>query len=398
MQLSKACLVELSELSSKAERLARGNSSERKQADALMQRIGTLRQIGLSTKEIKEQYSDALIADVDTRPADQEYRYRFDRYVAGRLIDQEMRDFLSGTQSIFYTSGPSGGYMVPMSYDSTLREAMAQVDPVLDEKVCSFTMTPTPSLQPQQISGYDLSSIAAQNISEGSQQTGQVIPSVAGAVLASNKIFRASFGASWEAEEDIPAFSAKIVRASGVALSRAIGRSVISGRGSQYTSEIEGLVQLITPTQRNGTSGKLTLSDITSFYFAVNRFYRAAPKAGWLLSDGCYQLLRNATDNSGRPLIDVEGDTERLMGKPLFVSPSMATAYSSIGLTGALIFGDLSSIAIRASRPELRRSIENALVDITKGEALWTARCRADATYFDPSGGVTPPLVLATIN
>lgn len=398
MSLTKACILEISELSHRAEQLARGSASDRKQADVILQRIGNLRNIGLSSNEIRAQYAEALVEDTTRQHShdDAAYRTRFDRYVTGRASDVELRDFFAGAQSVTATLGPEGGFYVPFAYDATLREAMSQVDPVLDETVTSFSMTPGPTFQPEQVSGYDLSTVAAQLIGEATQQTPQTIPPVYGTVLRSNLIFRASFASSWEAEIDIPDFATKIVRAAGVALARRIGQSVLSGRGG---TDISGIVKSLgSPSVWNATNGKITLTDISNFYFSVNRFYRAAPKAGWLVTDSTYKMLRNSVDSQNRPLLDVEGDTERLLGKPLYVSPSLATLYSSIGLTGALIFGDLSSIVIRASRPELRYSIESELADITRGQALWTTRCRADAAYFDPSSGVTPPLVLAAIN
>jgi HK97 family phage major capsid protein len=118
----------------------------------------------------------------------------------------------------------------------------------------------------------------------------------------------------------------------------------------------------------------------------------------WLMNDAVYKFVRSAVDNSGRPLLNVVDDQELLLGKPVYVSPSLATIYSSLGLTGAIIFGDLSSIVVRASRPTFQRSIEQSQVDITKGEALYIVRCRADAAFFDPSSGITPPLTLSLVN
>jgi HK97 family phage major capsid protein len=256
-------------------------------------------------------------------------------------------------------------------------------------------MTDGPFLQPQQVSGYDLSTVSGQLVGETAQQTAQVIPTVAGATLRNNLTFRATFGASLEAEQDIPDFASKIVRAASVALARTIGLHVLTGRGG---SDITGIATTLTSSYTNATSGKITLTDLNNFYFGVNRWYRKSPKAGWLVSDGVYKFLRVATDSSGRPLLDVIDDQEVLLGKPVYLCPSLGATYLSLGLTGALIFGDLSHIVIRASRPTIQRTTQQAITDITRGECLFIARCRADATVFDPSNGSTPPLVLATIN
>jgi HK97 family phage major capsid protein len=397
MSLSNKAILEISELSTRAEKLARGSVTERKQADILIQRIGSIKQIGLSIDEVRTKYADALLDDVSPqrKVSDTEYRKRFDEYITGRLDEQEFRDFLAGSQAITYTQGASGGFFVPLAYDSTLRQSMAQVDPLLDETVTDFTMTSGPQLQPETISGFDLSTINAVLIGEDVQANPQGIPTVKGGLLRADRIFKASFASSYEAEQDVPNFPQKITRAGCVALARRIGVSIVSGRGG---TDISGITQSLSSSYSNATSGKLTLNDLTTIFFNVNRWYRAAPKCGWLLNDGVYKFVRQATDTSGRPLLSVEDGQEILFGKPIYVSPSCASIYSSLGLTGCIIFGDLSSIVVRASRPQIQRYIELAQADITKGEALWIARVRADATYFDPSGGVTPPLTLATIN
>jgi HK97 family phage major capsid protein len=399
MSISGKALLEISELQNKAERLSRGSTSDRAQATALLGRIKSIRTIGLSSDEMRVKYVEALGEEVGVRrkPDDAEYRTLFDKYITGNLQadGREFRDFLAGTQSITYTQGPQGGYLVPFAYDSTVREAMSQVDEILDPDVTDFTMTDGPFLQPSQVSGYDLSTVSGQLIGEAAQQTAQVIPPVGGATLRNNLVFRATFGATLEAEQDIPDFASKIVRAASVALARTIGLHVLTGRGG---ADITGIATTLTSSFTNGTSGKITLIDLNNFYFGVNRWYRKSPKAGWLVSDGVYKFLRAATDGSGRPLLDVIDDQEVLLGKPVYLCPSLGATYLSLGLTGALIFGDLSHIVIRASRPTIQRTTQQAITDIARGECLFIARCRADATVFDPSNGATPPLVLATIN
>ena len=398
--LSNKAVLEMSNLSLRAEQLARGGAADRLQASILTQRIASIRQQGISSDEVRVKYAGALAEELglsrDNSKEAAEYRTRFDRYVAGREDHIELRDFLAGQQTLSYTEGIQGGYMVPFAYDSDVREAMAQTDRILSEDVTDFTMTAGPFLQPQQVSGYDLSTIAAALVGETVQQTAQVIPTVAGGTLKSNFTFRVSLGSSLEAEQDVPDFSQKIVRASSVALARAIGQHVISGIGG--TNDINGISRQLSSSYMNGTGGKITLTDLNAIYFGVNRWYRAAPKAGWLVSDGGYKLIRAATDTNGRPLLDVIDDQEMLLGKPLYLCPSLGSVYTSIGLTGALVFGDLSHIVIRASRPTLQRITQSDIVDVTKGESLFIGRCRADALVFDPSSGNYPPLTLATLN
>ena len=380
--------------------LKRGTAHDIAKATELRKRYEAIERRGFSSDEMRVKYAEGLgleIAAERSKPNDAEYRRLFDRYITGNLAEgsPEHRDFLAGTQSLTATQGPAGGYLIPFAYDPTVREAMAQPDEILDPDVTDFTMTDGAFLQPQQVSGYDLSTVSGQLVGETAQQTAQVIPPVTGATLRNNLTFRATFGATLEAETDIPDFASKIVRAASVALARTIGLHVLTGRGG---SDITGIATTLTSSYTNGTSGKITLTDLNAVYFDVNRWYRKSPKAGWLVSDGVYKLLRAATDSSGRPLLDVIDDQEVLLGKPVYLCPSLGATYLSLGLTGALIFGDLSHIIIRASRPTIQRTTQQAITDITRGECLFIARCRADATVFDPSNGSTPPLVLATVN
>lgn len=396
--LSKQCVVEITELSRRAETLSRGSTNERKQADVLLQRIGNLKQVGLSSDEIRAQYADGLLESLTprTRPDDAAYHSRFERYIAGKLDDAEFRDFLAGQQTIYWTQGVAGGYLVPFAYDSLLRESMSQVDPLLDENVCDFSMTNSGTLLAEQVSGYDLTVASGQLVGESVQQNPQAIPSVAGATLRSNLIFKASFAASIEAETDIPDFSQKITRAVSVALARTIGQHVLTGRGG--STDIVGIAtQSLSSSVTNATQGTIVLGDLNKIYFGVNRWYRAAKKAAWLMNDGAYKLVRAAVDNQGRPLLNIERDGEVLFGKPVYVSPSLGIL-ASIGVTGAIIFGDLGHIVVRSSRPAIQRAIQLGQADITKGECLYIGRARCDATLFDPSNGVFPPVILATVN
>jgi HK97 family phage major capsid protein len=395
MQLSKSAILEISELSTKAEKLSQGTASERSQSTVLMQRITTIRTCGMSSDEVRKAYGEALVESTAAPKINHaEHRKMFDNYLA-RGFKDELRDWLAGQESIVWTQGAGGGYTVPFDYSDTLRVAMAQTDPVFDDTIVDFEMSDGPQCQPQQVSGFDLSTVSGSIVSEGAQLGGQAIPTVKGATLRSDIAFRANFLASFEGEQDIPGLSQKIVRAISVALARKAGKSVISGRGG---TDMTGIVfQLGTPTINNGTPGQIKSTDISNIYFSVDRWYRNQPKCGFMMSDLAYKYLRNATDNQGRPLINMVDDTETLMGKPVYVSPSLINAYSSIGV-GSILFGDLSHIVVRSSRPTVQRLVEFS-GGIEKGEAIYLGRFRADATLFNPdASGLAAPITLALIS
>jgi len=132
MALSKRAALEIVEISGRAEKLARGSANERKQADILVQRIASIKLVGLASSEVRELYSEALVDETTTHlprtTEPKEYRGKFESYVAGKINDREFRDFLAGTQSITATAGASGGFTVPFAYDDLVREAMAQLE------------------------------------------------------------------------------------------------------------------------------------------------------------------------------------------------------------------------------------------------------------------------------
>jgi HK97 family phage major capsid protein len=400
MSLSKQCVRAIFQLSDEAEKLARGSATDREQSRILLDRIKSIRETGVSPDEARAIKAE-LVADevLPARKKAGEYRASFDKYLVGPGGETELRDFLAGTQSIVYTQGGGGGYLVPVEYDPVVYEAMAQVSPVLDDDVVGFTMTDSPTLKSSTVSGYDLSTISAQIIGEAAQETAQAVPTVAGGTLRSDIVFKISLAASMESEQDIPDFVAKTVRAAAVALARKIGKSVLQGHGG---TDINGVTNNFTAANiiKNSTPGKIQNTDISQIFFSVDKFYRNQDRCGWLMDDASYKLCRNAVDSSNRPLLDFVNDKEQLLGKPVYICPDLLVVPGgiSVGNVGSVLFGDLSHILVRASKPTLQRTTQQGINDITKGECLYVGRMRCDATLFDPSNGNTPPVVMAAWN
>jgi HK97 family phage major capsid protein len=111
-----------------------------------------------------------------------------------------------------------------------------------------------------------------------------------------------------------------------------------------------------------------------------------------------YQRIRQATDNSGRPLLHIGGnDEEVLFGKPIYVSPSLPVVGGSLALNSVLLFGDLQQYHVRMSKPLMTRNIQSATKGIEFGQALYSCRARVDAVYIDASSGVSPSIIAATV-
>ena len=302
-------------------------------------------------------------------------------------------DMLAGQQSITYSAATAGGTLVPTEFANAVVIAAAQYDPLLDADVVSLNQSRNFQLRPWLVPGWDLTTFAAVRIAEGAQQTPQAPPNTAQAVLNSFT-YRASLDASIEFEEDtFQPFVTSLGAAYGIAFARGIGADLAVGTGS---GQPQGVLTGATDSgYTTANSGKLVYSDFTAIYFGVNRIYRAAKKCAWLMNDETYQLARNAVDDNHRPLINVVGDEEQILGKPVYVSPSLDNDASTAA--DKIVFGDLSRFFVRVSGLAVARSIQTP-GQIEKGKALFIGRMRADSKVFDPSNGSVPPIVFATLH
>lgn len=305
---------------------------------------------------------------------------------------QEMRansDMLAGQQSITYTDATQGGSLVPQEFADVVISGMAQYDPLLDDSIVTLIKSKNFSLRPYPIPGWDMTTIAATKVNEGAQQTAGA-PPVTSQVQLNSWTYRLSLDASIEFEEDnFQPFMEQFQAAAAIGFARGIGVDLVNGNG---TTAPQGLTKGAANSNVTLTGGKLTIDSFLQVYFAVNRVHRAATKCGWVMSDECYQLVRSARDNSGRPLLNVKKDKEVLLGKPVYVSPSLQPAPSTG--TSDIIFGDLSHYFVRVSGMSLVRATQLP-GGVEYGKAFYTARMRADAKVLDPSNGLVPPIVYA---
>jgi HK97 family phage major capsid protein len=313
----------------------------------------------------------------------------------GKFGEAERRagDMKAGQQSITYTQGPQGGYLVPNEFANEVMLGMAQFDPLLDDNVVTLNRSKTFALRPWQYPGWDMTTYAATKVNESALQNAGTPPATSQAQLKS-WTYRATLDATMEFEEDdFAPFMGQLSAAYGIAFARGIGADLITGNGSTAPQGV--LTGAANSGYTTANSGKLVLTDFTKIYFSVNRIHRVAKKCGWIMSDQTYQMVREATDNNGRPLINIRKDKEEILGKPLYVSPSLEDS-SSLGVN-YIVFGDLSHYVVRLSGLSLVRVLQSQNA-IEFGKALYTGRMRADAKVFDPSNGSVPPIVYATVH
>jgi HK97 family phage major capsid protein len=305
-----------------------------------------------------------------------------------RSLERRDNNMLAGSQTITYAQGPDGGYFVPNEFQKDVVLGMAQFDPLLDRDIVTLVESEGGSLRPYTVPGWDLSSYKFVKIGEGEQQAPQVPPETAGIILNGFK-YKGSLSASLELDQDVfDSFIQRAQQAFAIGLARGIGEDLIDGDGTTGPQGI--LTGAVDSGVTSMAADALVADDFENIYFSVDRFYRSQPKCAWLMNDTVYQMVRKSVDSVNRPLLQVIGDEEMLLGKPVHVSPSLTSGH------GAIVFGDLSHYVVRINKLAVRRSTQ-AEGFIEKGLALYTGIIRTDAKVIDPTGGDVAPIKYASI-
>lgn len=389
---------ELQTFIDKGDKLTR---SDCKRMDAIMASLASLKRAAETDSAVQRARVDNIstqLAAEESRQQDAHVKF-FRAFMAGAKDDELEREFrsnndlLAGTATISFTAGPQGGVSVPTAFQNAVELGLAQTDPLLDPDVCNVIQSKDFSLRPYQIPGWDLSTISAVKVTESDQHASDVVPQV-DQKMVNGYTYRLSLGASLEFEQDVfDSTMARMGQAYGIGFARGIGVDLIKGDGSTAPQGV------LTGAHDSGittaNSGKLVLDDFTSIFFAVNRIYRANPKCAWLMSDAAYRQAREATDNNGRPLLDLIADRETILGKPVYVCPSLDNGASVGG--GHIVFGDLAYFNVRLSTMLIRRRLQVPGY-VEYGKALYTGLMRADAVVNDPTNGAMSPIVSATVH
>jgi HK97 family phage major capsid protein len=386
---------------------------DRKKVDAMLAEMANIRAIARTSEEVRNARVEEVMQEFAAREIAQRKQHNelFRSYLCGQEIagdtiigsgpERRAVTFLSGTNTVIYTAGPQGGVTVPIDFAKFVTEGMSAVDPLLNPKVATVVQEDSFKLSPLTLPGWDLSQISAVQVGESVQATPGVVPQVSQQML--NKFtYRLSLSGSFEWEEDNAAYEnamGVMARAYGIGFGRGIGSGLINGNGETGPTGILNGLSSVYTTQTAGGS-KVVADDITAVYFSVNAIHRQAPKCAWLVNDQSYQLIRNATDNQGRPLLRIEDDKMILMGKPLYISPSLPTYNPSLGTQQPgtfCIFGDLSHYVVHTSTMYLRRNLQ-ATGYVEAGVALYSGLLMVDGVLFDPSQSGAPSVVAAALH
>jgi HK97 family phage major capsid protein len=411
MSLTPKAAVEIAELIRQSEALARGNASDRQQSSVLLARVKNIRMQECSSDELRAKYSYGILEQAQAALAvpkkittsDPRYRVAFRNYMkTGR--DIELRALESGQQTITWSQGSSGGYLVDQDFYDHVFAGLKQLSPFFDPSIVTLIQEPTFAMLPLRLSGWDLTSITSVPVGESVYNAPSATPSVSGATL-SGYTHRISLAESDEGFQDISGSAAKITYAAAVAFQRGIGPYLTTGSGvsqpkGAYTAAPSSNVTLGTGNY-NQTYGFPDQIEVQNVFFSVNRIHRASPKCCWVMTDQSWNAIRAGMyDTSRRPILDPETGQELLMGKRVLISPDLTSAGGSPVVQGEILFGNFEYFTVRLSAMSCQRSIETSTSqsDVTFGSSLWSFRLRCDSTIADFSNGRSAPIVSAAIN
>ena len=315
------------------------------------------------------------------------------------LPEESRTDGQVGKLTPVYTQEAAGGALVPTEFAEQLFIGMAQIDPLLNPEIATVVTRLTN--RPYFIPSWDLTTIKAVKKAEAAQNSRGSFPAAKNDKIAGGDhwTYIGQLAATFELEDDD--FQPVIDQLSlglGVSLARGIGADLAVGDG---TTGPQGVANATDSGITQTTLNVVTDVDLDNVFYSVNPFYRNAEKCAWLVTDAVHKQIRKAKDSQNRPLINVVNGAEFLLGKPLYISPSLPAYNASLGTQTAgsfCVFGDLSRYVVTLTQPRLRRSLNNGTVGAEYGEALYTAVAQADAKIIDPTGGTTPPIVSARLH
>lgn len=306
------------------------------------------------------------------------------------------------------TYNGSGGSLVPTDFAGRVFAAMKQHDFLYDPDKCTVINTtnaspfPIPVYDDTQNEGAQVGE--AQNLAQGSQ-TNLGNP---GHVLLGSFSFRTPIHyMTQEIYQD--AGDAAMGNAydlfaqfSGDRLARVISQKLVSGTGPSGTS-IVGLIPAlqaagVTGTVAIGSSGNtggdetgvnsIGSADIAALYFSVDAAYRSSPKCGFAMNDNSLAYLAKIVTKMGLPLVDFSNGVARIMGKPVYVSPTIPTIGSSAitVLFGAFDYWNTRLVSDESTRIQVFREtrVEQGLVGLqafvrADGVLAWNSSNTASA-------------------
>ncbi len=303
----------------------------------------------------------------------------------------EFRDYLVGApvESRAALTEANTGQVVPASFYNTLLTGIAQYTELMNRD--NVSLIESDKALPLTLPEIDLSTISSAIVAQGVDAPPVANPTISGMTLKGFSYRTNPIASTFELEQDsFESITDILTKAFSVGLARGIGADLVNGAGAGTAPQ-----GLLTAAANSGVtstvSGVWSGVDLAAVYASLNRAYRVSPKCAWVMNDVTYQQIVALKDSSGRPLLDIRDDQEKLFGKKVIISPDMPVGANA----KSIVFGDLSQFHVRVAKNGVmvRRNVEAPLY-AEQGASLYTAYLKCDSALNTVGG--TKAAVYAT--
>jgi HK97 family phage major capsid protein len=353
--------------------------SERKQCDLAMSQLANLRTEDERRSKIALLGNELGLNFNVTAPTEEQRNKNAELEAFKRYMQYgtNLRTYVPMSDAV------QGAYVVPAAFYNSLLTGIAQYTELLDED--NVNLIEVENGRKLTIPSIDLSTITSAQVLENVDAPPVTNPTVSSSVLNAFTYRTSPIAASFELETDsFEAISDILTQAFAVGLARGAGSDLVNGSG---TGAPQGILTAAADSGITAASTTAyTAAELLALYGSVNRAYRVSPKCAWLMNDTTYQNVLSLKDTSGRPLVNITEDGERLYSKRIIISPDFPTAAGS----KALAFGDVGQFVVKVLRNSVsvRRNVE-APGYAEQGAALYTAFMRFDSR-LNVVGGTAP--------
>lgn len=415
--------VELREAMAEAEKLTTKSSmtaQDRNRFAYLLAKISILKSGASSAQELREDEVNRAGIEMGKLPhnfklkaltSEQKQEARmWQAFVATGTCPVEFRDQGTGAPAIGGGTGPLQGNLgafVPFDFFyNYLPVALRQWDPLFDEGAVSYLETTHG--KPIQVPNVSAIDSVATIVAE-SAQISEIDTDSAGAQVVRGFAFKTPlWRVSIEAFQDLEASygviqmfkrfaaqrialgaGAKLLKGTGVGEPSGLVTSLVANFGSNAFGRIAVGSSSNTGGSETGVNS-VGSDDLYALFYSVNAAYRTSEKCAWLMNSNTMAYIAGLKDKMGRPLIALDSPTSLLLGKKVWIAPSMPDIGAA---ANTIVFGDLSYWLTRcAKNAGYIKLYKEAPGLIEKGEVGLRAFVRYDGVLLYGDSAQVPPI------
>lgn len=296
---------------------------------------------------------------------------RYMRHGTGSLNEQEKRVLQTrGTDTQITTTDGLGGFLVPTSFSGELEMLMKYYGGIL--QACdTFNTSIGGTLEWP--TGNDTSS------------TGGIQTTEAGEITVADMTFGQVLFNAWTFHSNVVQVSYQLIQDDSVSLMQSIGGLLAERIGRNINAKLTtgtgtnqpyGLITTITSGKEAASQTAFTKNELIDLYHSVDAAYRMGPKVGFMMHDLILAAARKLdvgntdTVQIFTPSL-VQGEPDRLLGKPIYINNDMASSQAQSAKI--IAFGDFSKYKIRrVAGIQVRRSDERYFENLKAGFLAWT--------------------------